>query len=205
MNLNLSGRMAIIMSLCAGMLGCATQTLIPSPVPPPLDNNTIAAPLPLAWSASIDALRKLGYVDVTANEIQGVLVTEDKRLEGNTAHNQNSGVARFALARDIYSEGQSRLQIKLLRQKNPRQTGVRIVVELKGKVEKRDDIKYTPFKPEPKKEPDSDDEKQPVGVWEALPSNGVLEDRFLAALMDSLHGGIAFKQNNGLLPDRSSP
>ena len=198
MKLNLSDRMTLIITLCAGMVGCASQTLIPSPVPPPLNNPTIAAPLPLAWPASIEALRKLGFVNIAANELQGVLVTEDKPIEGNTAHNQNSGIARFARARDIYSEGQIKLHITLLRQQNPGQTGIRIAVRLKGKVERRDGIQYAPFKPEVNKVPEANDENQPVGVWETLPSNGVLEDWFLAALMDSLHSGMSTQQNTTL-------
>jgi len=199
------GRMTLILGLCSGVLGCASQAHIPAPVPPPLAGRTIAAPLPTVWSASIGALQGLGFSNVAADEHQGVLVTEDKRLKGNTAHNRNSGIARFAVERDIYSEGQSRLHIALFSQKNKGQTEIRITPELKGKVEKRGDIKYAPFKPAPKTESDSDDENQPVGVWETLTSNGVLEDRFLAALMNLLRSDKTAQQSGGLLPKHAAP
>ncbi|MCL7419725.1 MAG: hypothetical protein M8364_02315 [Methylobacter sp.] len=195
------GRINLILVLCSGVLGCASQAHIPAPVPPPLTGRTIAMPLPTVWSASIGALQKLGFSNVAADVTQSVLVTEDKRLKGNTAHNRNFGIARFAVERDIYSEGQSRLHITLLARKEPGQTGIRIAAELKGKVEKRGDIKYAPFKP-PTEAPDSDDENQAIGVWETLSSNGVLEDRFLAALMDLLRSDNAARQSGGLLPDQ---
>ncbi len=185
------GRMTIILSLFIGLLGCTSQVHIPTPVPPPLTGRTIAAPLPTVWSASIGALQGLGFSNITADEHQGVLVTEDKRLEGNTAHNRNSGIARFAVERDIYSEGQSRLHITLVPRDEPGQTEIRIATELKGKVEKRGDIKYAPFKPVTEAPNSDDDENQAIGVWDTLSSNGVLEDRFLAALMDLLRNDNA--------------
>lgn len=198
------GRMTLILGLCSGVLGCTSQVHIPNPVPPPLTGHTVAAPLPTVWSASIGALQGLGFSNVAADEHQGILVTEDKHLKGNTAHNRNSGIARFAVERDIYSEGQSRLHITLLALEESGQTEIRIAPELKGKVEKRGDIKYAPFKPATEA-PDSDDENQAIGVWETLSSNGVLEDRFLAALMDLLRSDNASRQSGGLLPDHSAP
>lgn len=198
------GRMTLILGLCSGALGCTSQVHIPNPVPPPLTGRTVAAPLPAVWSASIGALQGLGFANVAADQNLGVIVTEDKRLEGNTAHNRNSGIARFAVERDIYSEGQSRLHITLLALEESGQTEIRIAPELKGKVEKRGDIKYAPFKPATEA-PDSDDENQAIGVWEVLSSNGVLEDRFLAALMDLLRSDNASRQSGGLLPDHSAP
>lgn len=198
------GRMTIILGLCSGVLGYTSQVHIPAPVPPPLAGRTIAAPLPTVWSASIGALQGLGFSNVAADEHQGVLVTEDKHLEGNTAHNRNSGIARFAVERDIYSEGQSGLHIALLALEEPGQTEIRIAPELKGKVEKRGDIKYAPFKPETEKVSDSD-ENQAIGVWETLYSNGVLEDRFLAALMDLLRNDKTTRQTGGQLPVHSTP
>lgn len=196
-------RMIIVLALGFGVFGCASQAHIPAPVPPPLIGRTIASPLSTVWPASIEALWSLGFSHVAADEAQGVLVTEAQRLEGNTVHNRNFGIARFAVERDIYSEGQSRLQITLAAGKAPRQTEIRIVPELKGKVEKRGDIKYDAFKPASKE--DAGDENQPVGVWEALSSNGVLEDRFLAALMEQLGSGNAAPQSGGQFPDRSTP
>jgi len=198
------GRMTIILGLCSGVLGCTSQVHIPNPVPPPLTGRTITAPLPTVWSASIGALQGLGFSNVAADQNLGVIVTEDKHLKGNTAHNRNSGIARFAVERDIYSEGQSRLHITLLALEESGQTEIRIAPELKGKVEKRGDIKYAPFKPATEA-PDSDDENQAIGVWETLSSNGVLEDRFLAALMDLLRSDNASRQSGGLLPDHSRP
>lgn len=198
------GRMAIILGLCSGVLGCTSQVHIPNPVPPPLTGRTITAPLPTVWSASIGALQGMGFQNVAVDTTQGVLVTENKRLEGNTAHNRNSGIARFAVERDIYSEGQGQLHITLLALEESGQTEIRIVPELKGKVEKRGDIKYAPFKPATEA-PDSDDKNQAIGVWETLSSNGVLEDRFLAALMDLLRSDNASRQSGGLLPDHSRP
>lgn len=199
------GRMALILGLCSGVLGCASQAHIPAPVPPPLTGRTIAAPLPAVWSASISALQKLGFSNIAADQNLGVIVTEDKRLEGNTAHNRNSGIARFAVERDIYSEGESRLHITLLALEESGQTEIRIAPELKGKVEKRGGIKYAPFKPSTEEEPDSDNENQAIGIWETLTSNGVLEDRFLAALMDLLRSENTAQQSGGLLPDHSTP
>ncbi len=198
------GRMTIILGLFIGLLGCTSQVHIPTPVPPPLTGHTVTAPLPVAWSASIGALQGLGFVNVVADQNLGSLVTESKRLEGNTDHNRNSGIARFAVERDIYSEGQSRLHITLVDRKESGQTEIRIAAELKGKVEKRGDIKYAPFKPVTEAT-DSDDENQAIGVWETLSSNGVLEDRFLAALMDLLRNDNATRQSSGLLPDHSVP
>lgn len=198
------GWMTIILGLCSGVLGCTSQVHIPNPVPPPLTGRTVAAPLPTVWSASIGALQGLGFLNVAADQNLGVIVTEDKHLKGNTAHNRNSGIARFAVERDIYSEGQSRLHITLLALEESGQTEIRIAPELKGKVEKRGDIKYAPFKPATEA-PDSDDENQTIGVWETLSSNGVLEDRFLAALMDLLRSDNAARQSHGLLPDHSTP
>ncbi|GEM_PF-2925916 len=191
------GRMAIMLGLCAGLSGCTSQVHIPNPVPQPLARHTLAEPLPTVWSASIGALRGMGYQNVSADAVQGALVTEDKRHEGNTAHNRNAGIARFAVERDIYSEGQSRLHILLLTRRETGQTEVRITPELKGKVEKRGDIQYAPFKPTTEKAPDADTENQAVGVWEALSSNGVLEDRFLAALMALLPTDKAAQQGGG--------
>lgn len=195
-------RMIIVLALGFGVFGCASQSHIPAPVPPPLIGRTVASPLSTVWPASIEALWSLGFSHVAADEAQGVLVTEAKRLEGNTVHNRNFGIARFAVKRDIYSEGQSRLHITLAAGKEG-QTEIRIVPELKGKVEKRGDIIYDAFKPASKKA--VSDENQPVGVWEALSSNGVLEDRFLAALMDQLRSGNVAPQNGGQFPDRSTP
>ncbi len=199
------GRMTIILGLCSGVLGCTSQVHIPNPVPPPLTGRTVAAPLPTVWSASIGALQGMGFQNVAADEHQGVLVTEVKPLAGNTAHNRNSGIARFAVERDIYSEGQSRLHITLLALEESGQTEIRIAPELKGKVEKRGDIKYAPFKPATEEVSDSDNENQAIGVWETLSSNGVLEDRFLAALMDLLRNSKTAQQNGGLLLDHSTP
>jgi len=198
------GRMTLILSLCSGILGCTSQVHIPNPVPPPLTGRTVAAPLPTVWSASIGALQGLGFSNIAADEHQGVLVTEVKPLAGNTAHNRNSGIARFAVERDIYSEGQSRLHITLLSLEKSGQTEIRITPELKGKVEKRGDIKYAPFKPATEA-PDSDDENQTIGVWETLSSNGVLEDRFLAALMNLLRSDKTAQQSGGLLLGHSAP
>lgn len=195
-------RMIIVLALGFGVFGCASQAHIPAPVPPPLIGRTVASPLSTVWPASIDALWSLGFSHVAADEAQGVLVTEAKRLEGNTVHNRNVGIARFAVERDIYSEGQSRLHITLVAGKEG-QTEIRIVPELKGKVEKRGDIKYDAFKPASKEA--VSDENQPVGVWETLSSNGVLKDRFLAALMDQLRSGNAAPQSGGQFPDRSTP
>ncbi|MDO9168193.1 MAG: hypothetical protein Q7U18_03740 [Methylobacter sp.] len=199
------GRITLILGLYTGLFGCTSQVHIPTPVPPPLTGRTVAAPMPTVWPASIAALQRMGFANVAANETQGVLVTEDKRLAGNTAHDRNSGVARFAVERDIYSEGQSRLHITLLSQENTGQTKIQISSALKGKVEKRGDIKYAPFKPAPKEASDSEAENQAIGVWETLTSNGVLEDRFLAALMESLRTDKVIQSNSNLLPNRSTP
>lgn len=89
--------------------------------------------------------------------------------------------------------------------KNTEQTEIRITQELKGKIEKRGEIKYTPFKPATEKEHDSDDENQAIGVWETLSSNGVLEDRFLAALMSLLHSDKAAPQISDSIPEPVAP
>jgi hypothetical protein len=51
----------------------------------------------------------------------------------------------------------------------------------RGLIEKRGDIQYAPFNPAA----DAAEPSKTVGVWEPLISNRVLEERFLAAVLEA--------------------
>jgi len=173
----------LILGLCAALFGCATQTSIPAPVPPPLTGHKIDVPLLAVKSAGIAALQRLGFAKIAADDANGTLETEEQTVAGNTTNIRNAGIARLALERDVYLRGNSRLSVTLLARDNGQQTEIRPVATLRGLIEKRGDIQYAPFNPT---SADSAEPSQNVGVWEPLTSNGVLEDRFLAALLEAL-------------------
>ncbi|MBS4052973.1 MAG: hypothetical protein KGZ69_17475 [Methylomonas sp.] len=174
----------LLLGVCSALAGCATQTSIPAPVPPPLSGHTIAAPLSAVKSASLQALQKLGFSQITADDAHGTLISEEHTLAGNTAKIRNAGIARLSLEKDIYPRGTSQLTVSLLAKDDARQTEIRPVATLRGLLEKRGDIQYAPFEPATE---DAAEPSESVGVWEPLTSNGVLEDRFLAALLEILN------------------
>lgn len=177
------GSKILMLGLCSALIGCATQTSIPAPVPPPLSGHKIDAPLSAVKSASIQALQHLGFAKIATDDATGTLVTEEQAVSGNSARIRNAGIARLALERDIFLRGNSRLSVTLLGRENAQQTEIRPVATLRGLIEKRGDIQYAPFNPTTE---DAAEPANTVGVWEPLTSNGVLEDRFLAALLEIL-------------------
>ena len=190
MNTSKKSRVLLALGLCLGLGGCATQFKIPSPVPEPLAEHTVGAPVSDVWAVSLRALESLGFSPAESDQDQGTLVTAFRALDGNTAHNRTAGVARFAVERDIYATGRSRLLIRLLSLGELR-TRVRVAAELQAKVRQRGDIRYDAKPGQQQAFPlitgdaAADDEKS-RDDWEPLISNGVLEDRFLAELLSQV-------------------
>lgn len=169
--------------------GCSTAFRIPAPVPASLYEYDIPAPAQKVWDASLAALGALGFTTAEADQARGVLVSEFSSLDGNSERHRTSGVARFAIERDVYSDGGARLRVALAPERKDA-TRVRVAADLRGKLVQRGEIQPT-ASGDPPREPGSGaaasaELQSKDGDWTALTSNGVLEDDFLAALYTRL-------------------
>lgn len=159
-------------------------------MPGPIAEHTVGAPVAEVWEASLHALESLGFSPAESDQDRATIVTAFRPLAGNTAHDRTAGVARFAVERDIYATGRSRLLIRLLSLGGLR-TRVRVGVELQAKVSQRGDIRYDAKPGQQQAFPlitgaAVPDDERPRDDREPLTSNGVIEDRFLAELMSQV-------------------
>ncbi len=186
------------LGLCLSLEGCATRFQIPSPVPPPVREHAIVAPLGQAREASLRVLTTLGFALAAPDPGQTVVVSEFRPVEGNSPLDRSRGVARIAVERDVYSAGRERLLLNLS-PLDAERTQVRLAAEVQAKVERRGEIRYAG--PSDARSPlplftawTTAPSKGQGAEWEALTSNGVLEDEFLAALVAELSQTSAGKQ-----------
>ncbi len=178
---------ALFLSL--SLQACATRFQIPSPVPPPIREHAIVAPLESAWESSLRALTALGFVPAEIDPGQRIIVSEFRLVEGNADRDRRRGVAGVAVERDVYSAGRERLLVNMTPLDADR-TQVRLVAEVQAKIERRGEIQYGGVagerSPLPLFTAWSTKTEATDPEWDTLTSNGILEDQFLAALVTEL-------------------
>lgn len=179
-----AARLTAGLSACLSLAACSAQRFhIPSPVPPPIHEHTIAAPFGETWAAAMRALAMLNLPPGESDKTRGSIVTDFHSREGNSEQMRNTGIARLAVERDIYSAGRERLWVSLTPVGADR-TQVQVAVVAQAKVVRRGEIQYGDASAKT-----TEGSAEPGTDWEPLTSNGVLEDEFLAALAAELSHG----------------
>lgn len=166
---------------------CSTEFKLPLPVPPPVASHTVDVPFAAAWTASLRALDRLGYVPERLDWRNGRFTTRFKLLPGNSARHRTAGVARVSVERDVYRRGRVRLHLALA-PLSEEATRVTVAAEPEAQVRARGEIRYatasvrhTAFPLLHRGGAHATVPTAAADGWEPLTSNGVLEDEFLAA------------------------
>lgn len=190
------------LGLCLLLGACSTRLRADPGVPPPVRGHVVAAPERSVWDGTLRALARLGFTPEDADRRGGLVATGFKELAGNSVRRRTRGVARLAVERDLYRRGRARLVVRVW-PKGPARTRVEVAALVEGSVKRRGEIRYSrkrgwqsplPLFTAWTTAPAEVDAKG----WEALTSNGVLEDEFLAALLSELsHDAVAPRPGRG--------
>lgn len=170
---------------------CSSEVFIPAPVPPPVHEHVVAAPIEKALGASVAALGALGFTPAEVDDTKARVVSHFRPLDGNRDDHRTRGVGRLTFERDVYSGGEARLVVQMAPEREA--TRVRVFADVRGRVARRGEVHYEPPPPASAVAPidalaggAAPAEKE---GWQRLGSNGVLEDEFLAAFLSELDAG----------------